>query len=52
MQSLEHLNTPKKAEGTLTPFTPKRIIYTEPVYKQGGKWYKVSDLNKKKRGKK
>jgi len=41
MQSLEHLNTPKKADIQLTTTQKKTVKQLEAFYQQGGKWFSV-----------
>jgi len=41
MQSLEHLNTPKKADIQLTTTQKRTVKYLTPFYKQGAKWFNL-----------
>lgn len=41
MQSLEHLNTPKKPDISVCPAIKKEVKYLESFYKQGDKWYSL-----------
>lgn len=51
MQDLNNLNTKKIPNFGLTTFKKREVKQLEAYYKQGGKWHKVADLNKKKGGK-
>lgn len=44
MQDLNNLNTKKIPNFELTPFKKREVKQLEAYYKQGGKWYKVSEI--------
>jgi hypothetical protein len=51
MQSLEHLNTPKKPSFELTTVQKRTVKYLTPFYKQGGKWFNLlTGKEEKKKG--
>lgn len=39
----------KALYATLTPFKKKKIIWLQPYFYQGGKWYKLEAQNVKRR---
>lgn len=52
MQSLEHLNTPKKPDISVCPALKKTVKQLEPFYKQGDKWFSVLTGKEEKKDKK
>lgn len=52
MQSLEHLNTPKKPDIQLSTTQKKTVKYLTPFYKQGAKWFNLLTGKEEKKNKK